>query len=50
MLDIELSVEQPPPQRHGLAGEIGVDLIDRSIDLDPGVDADLAPLGALVHG
>src|SRR5271154_1425939 len=44
MLDVELLVEQSPPQHHLFSGKIGGDLIGDALDGHAGVDADLAPL------
>ena len=41
MLDIKLLVEQPPPERHRLAGQVGCDLVDHAVSLNAGVDANL---------
>src|SRR3954470_15342995 len=44
VLDVEIMVEQPPPEHDRLAGELRIELVDDAFDRDPGVAADLAPL------
>jgi hypothetical protein len=48
--DIKILVEQPPPQKHRLAGEIGVRLVESATDTDPRVTADLPTLGLAREG
>src|SRR3954452_15420605 len=44
-LDIQLLVEQPPPERHRLAGQLGPDFVGRALDRDSGIAGDAAALG-----
>ena len=44
VLDIELLVEQAPPDTHRLAGQLGIDLVRHARDVIRAVDADQAPL------
>src|SRR3546814_1709517 len=45
MLHEELLVEQPPEQRHRLAGELGLDLVGSALNRDGRVARNGAPLG-----
>ena len=42
--DVEILVEEAPPQKHGLAGKIGIDLVEGAADADSRVAPDLAAL------
>ena len=42
MLDVQFLVEQSQPQGHRFAGQGRLDLIEDAVDLNPGIDADLA--------
>ena len=44
VLDVEILVEQPRPQQHRLAGEIGIHLVERARHADSRVAADLRAL------
>jgi hypothetical protein len=37
VLDVEILVEQPPPEQHCLAGQVGIDLVAHAIDADGGI-------------
>jgi hypothetical protein len=41
-LDIEVLVEQAPPQQNGFASQLGRNLVDDAVDGDARIDADLA--------
>jgi hypothetical protein len=45
VFDREILVKQTSPQQHGVAREVGVDLIRESLDYDPGIHARLAAVG-----
>ena len=50
VLDEQLMVKQPPPQRHCLARQGGLDLVADAVHLHPGVNADPATLGLARKG
>src|SRR3546814_20086699 len=50
MLHEELPVEQPPEQRHRLAGELGLDLVGRALNRDGRVARNGAPPGLTREG
>src|SRR3546814_1361602 len=50
MLHEELLVEQPPEQRHRLAGELGLDLVGSALNRDGRVARNGAPLGLTSEG
>src|SRR3546814_6241060 len=50
MLHEELLVEQPPEQRHRLAGELGLDLVGSALNRDGRVARKGAPLGLTSEG
>src|SRR3546814_350029 len=50
MLHEQLRVEQPPEQRHRLAGELGLDLVGSALNRDGRVARNGAPLGLTSEG
>ena len=50
MLDIEVLVEQPPPENDGFASELGRHLVDHALDRQSRITADQAPLRLACEG
>ena len=49
-LDEQLVVEQPPPHRHGLARQVGIDVVESAFHPDTGVTRHAAALGFTREG
>ena len=49
-LDEQLLVEEPPPERHRLAGKLGLDFVRGALDRDRRVAGDAAALGLAREG